>query len=195
MGGVQVIFLPLRVFAPLTYVSSAQINCVVPYEVAGVANLQVEVLYLGQTSNAFVLQTTTATPGLFTQTGSGTGSGAVEQYDPQGNYHGVNSTSNPASPGWILTVYGTGEGQTSPQGVTGRVISSANVFPVLNPMTATIDGLPANVTYSAEAYGLVSGVWQVNVQVPPGVHTGIPVNISLTLGGKNSQAGVTVALK
>jgi uncharacterized protein (TIGR03437 family) len=62
-------------------------------------------------------------------------------------------------------------------------------------MTATIDGLPANVTYSAEAYGLVSGVWQVNVQVPPGVHTGIPVNISLTLGGKNSQAGVTVALK
>jgi len=64
MGGVQVKFLPQGIFAPLLYVSATQINAVVPYEVqtAG-SSVSVEVVYLGQASNAFVLQTTTTAPG------------------------------------------------------------------------------------------------------------------------------------
>jgi hypothetical protein len=74
MGGVQVEFLPSGVFAPLTYVSATQINCVVPYEVQTAANnLQVEVKYLGQVSNALGLQTAATAPGIITLDGSGPG--------------------------------------------------------------------------------------------------------------------------
>src|ERR1051326_5007527 len=59
LGGVQVVFLPVGIYAPLTYVSAGQINAVVPYEVAGVPNPQVEVLYLKQQSYAFALQVAT----------------------------------------------------------------------------------------------------------------------------------------
>src|ERR1017187_1681022 len=124
MGGVQVVFLPQGIPAPLTYVSATQINCLVPYEVqqAG-ANLSVEVKYLGQSSNAFVLQTVATAPGIFTSLNSGTGTAAMIQYDASGNYQGYNSSSNPASPGWTLVLYVTGEGSI-PSAVTGSVTST-----------------------------------------------------------------------
>jgi uncharacterized protein (TIGR03437 family) len=174
MGGVRVEFLPQGVYAPLTYVGATQINCVVPYEVQGVANLSVEVQYLGQASNAFVLQTAATAPGIFTSNYSGTGTAAMGQYDTSGNYQGINSSSNPASPGWYLTLWVT-----------------------LGPPTVLIDGLPAGgfYFYYAEAYGFVSGLMQVNVQIPTGIRTGQADSISLSIGGNTSQSGVTVQIR
>ncbi len=66
LGGVQVHFLPIDVFAPLTYASAGQINAVVPYEMAGLVNANVEVQY-GQTSNAFVVQVAATSPKAFSR--------------------------------------------------------------------------------------------------------------------------------
>ena len=195
MGGVQVEFLPSGVYAPLTYVSATQINAVVPYEVQTAGpNLSVEVKYLGQVSSASVLQTVATAPGIITLNGSGTGTAAMLQYDAIGNYQGINSGSNPASPGWVLVMYVTGEGLI-PSAATGSVTSTGNVRPLAGPPAVLIDQLPATVLYYGEAGGDVSGVMQINVQIPQGIRTGQADTISFSIGGNTSQNGVTVSVR
>jgi len=194
MGGVQVIFLPQGIPAPLLYVSALQINAVVPYEVqtAG-GSVSVEVKFLGQPSNAFVLQTATTVPGIFTTNG-GTGTAAMLQYDASGVFQGQNSGSNPAGPGWVLVLYVTGEGSI-PSPVTGAVTSANNVKPLNGPPTVLVDQLPATVQYYGEAVGIVSGVMQMNVLIPQGIRTGQADTISFTIGGNISQQNVMVQIK
>jgi uncharacterized protein (TIGR03437 family) len=83
----------------------------------------------------------------------------------------VNSTSNPAAKGSIVVLYGTGEGQTSPTGVDGRL--ALNVFPKpVLPVSVRIGGRVAEVLYFGAAPGLVAGVSQANVRIPADVSTG-----------------------
>jgi len=185
--------------APLIYVSSGQINAIVPYEInrpVYLQNVNVYVKYLGQTSNAISLAQVSAAPGLFTANASGSGPGAILNSDLT-----LNSAGNPAPAGSTVVLYLTGEGQTQPAGVSGKVTSGTAPFtlPVLTP-TVTINGQPAQVSFYAEAPTLVSGVLQINVQIPPGTPSGAqPVVVSL--GGNASQmnangiGAVTVAVK
>jgi len=154
------------------------------------------VKYLGQTSNAISLAQVSAAPGLFTANASGSGPGAILNSDLT-----LNSAGNPAPAGSTVVLYLTGEGQTQPAGVSGKVTSGTAPFtlPVLTP-TVTINGQPAQVSFYAEAPTLVSGVLQINVQIPPGTPSGAqPVVVSL--GGNASQmnangiGAVTVAVK
>ena len=65
----------------------------------------------------------------------------------------------------------------------------------LLPVAVLIDGQPAaSISFAGEAPGLVSGVMQLNAQIPPGARSG---NLSLvvSIGGGNSQAGVTVSVR
>src|SRR5664279_3594016 len=195
MGGVQVTFQPGGVAAPLTYVSSTQINCLVPYEILGGGPVQVEVIYLGQRSNAVTLQYASTQPGIFTALGTGTGLASVQQYDAEGNYQGQNSSSNPGKAGWHLSFYLTGEGIIPAPAVTGKVTRNATVVPLLGPPSVLIDNLPSTVTYFAAAEGLVSGLMQVNAIVPPGVHTGQAVGLSLSMSGSSSQPGVVIYIR
>jgi uncharacterized protein (TIGR03437 family) len=133
MGGVQVIFLPQGIAAPLLYVSATQINAVVPYEISAAgSSVSVEVQYLGQASNAFVLQTATTAPGIFTYVGTGSGLAALNQYDPSGNYQGINSASNPASPGWVLVMYVRGAA-VAPHEATSQIGSAVVSGAAVNP--------------------------------------------------------------
>jgi uncharacterized protein (TIGR03437 family) len=200
MGGVQVKFVPGEIAAPLLFVDDAQINAVVPYGVAGIAGLSVEVLYLSQTSNLFPVSLTATAPGLFTSNSSGTGQVAANQYDNLGNYQNQNLAAAPAKAGWTLVLYMTGEGQVSPNVNSGAVTvynSSANPpvpVPVAGAPTVHIGNQPATVTFYGEAPGLVSGVLQINVLVPAGAGTGA-VPISVSIGTATSQASLTVALQ
>jgi uncharacterized protein (TIGR03437 family) len=190
LGGVQVLF--NGVPAPLTYASSTQINAVVPYEVAGILAPTVFVKFLGQTSNGFSLTRTTTSPGIFTQNSQGTGPGAILNPD-----YSVNGPNNPAAKGSVVSVYMTGEGQTSPAGVTGKVtnVTSVSQIPVpLLPIAVLINNQPANYTFAGEAPGFVSGVLQLNVQIPSNAPSGnLPIVVSI--GGNSSQNGVTVSVK
>jgi uncharacterized protein (TIGR03437 family) len=192
LGGVQVL---VNGFAsPLIYVSATQVSAVVPYEVAQFVSANVLVKFLGQTSNGVSMNVSTTSPGIFTLNSSGTGPGAILNQ----NFL-VNSPSNPASKGEVVTVYLTGEGQTSPAGVTGKVTTvSSNPPPLtpapLLPIGVTVGGQAANYTFAGEAPGFVSGVLQLNVQIPPTVGTGdLPIIVSI--GSNASQTGVTVSVK
>ncbi len=130
LGGVQVLFNGIP--APLTYVSGAQINAVVPYEIGGTLSFSVQVKFLGQTSNAFPLTSSPTAPALFTANGSGTGPGAILNQD-----NSYNGPANPAPKGSYVVLYLTGEGETVPAGVTGKVTTVSTTGP-LTPQPLTV---------------------------------------------------------
>jgi uncharacterized protein (TIGR03437 family) len=194
LGGVKVHFLPIDVNAPLTFVGAGQINAVVPYEVAGLTSVNVQVQYSDQTSPPVELQVAPTAPGIFTANGSGVGPGAIFNQD------GVtlNGPNHPEPRGGYVVVFATGEGQTNPPGVSGAVTTVAAAPPLtpapLASVKVLINGQLAATSFLGEAPSLVSGVLQLNVQVPLTVSPG-NVPIQIIIGGNGSQNGVTVTVQ
>ncbi len=192
IGGVQVL---INGFAsPMIYASASQVSAVVPYELKLFTTATISVKFLGQTSNFVSTNVTTTSPGLFTANSSGTGPGAIANSNGS-----INSPSNAAARGDIVVVYLTGEGETSPAGVTGKVTTVAappaplTPAPLL-PLSVTVGGQGANYTFAGEAPGFVSGVLQLNVVLPTNIAAG-DQPIVVTIGGNPSQQGVTVSVK
>jgi uncharacterized protein (TIGR03437 family) len=197
IGGVQVLFNGIP--APMIYAGSTQVSAVVPYEIASVANPSVWIGFAGQTSNAYQLSLATATPGLFAQNSAGSGPGAILNQD-----NSLNGPSHAAAKGSIIQMFMTGEGQTSPQGVTGKITSVSLPPPQVTPAPllpieiwiGNQPGLrwPAVYTYAGEAPGMVAGVMQLNVQIPTGVPSGT-LSILVYVGGSISQSSITVTVQ
>lgn len=105
----------------------------------------------------------------------------------------MNSPSNPAARGSIITIYATGAGETDPPGIDGMVAGSVLPKPIL-PVSVTIAGQAAQATYAGAAPGLVAGVMQVNARIPNGVSSGA-VAVLLQVGDQTSQTGVTLNVR
>ena len=187
LGDTKVFFDDVQ--APLIFVYPSQVSAVVPYVIAGKPTIQVRVEYKGLGTNLITLPTTTASPGIFTLDASGKGQGAILNEDGR-----VNSPSNPAARGSIIVLYATGEGQTDPPGVDGKVATGVLPKPLL-PVSVRIGGMPAEILYVGAAPGLLAGVLQVNARVPAELATTGAVPISLTLGTATSAPGVTVSIR
>ena len=110
---------------------------------------------------------------------------------------GARSAGNPAEQGSILVVYATGEGQTDPAGVDGRLASEVSPRPVAE-VEVTIGGLPAETLYAGAAPFLDrrvgSGVMQVNARMDRRVGSG-DQPVRLRVGERMSQEGVTAAVR
>jgi uncharacterized protein (TIGR03437 family) len=172
--------------APVIAVTTGQVNVMVPYGVSGRASTAVQVSYLGVTSAAINYNVAATVPGIYTVNQTGSGQGAILDQNLS-----VNGSSNPAAPGSVVAVYMTGEGITSPASTTGQVAVNLN-HPVL-PVTATVNGVTAQVQYAGSAPGIVYGVMQVNVLIPANAPAG-NLPIVITVGTTNTQTGVTVAV-
>ena len=183
LGGVQVLI--NGVAAPMLYAGAGQVSAIVPYEIAApafIASPTLQIKYLGRTSNGFPLTQAASAPAIFTANSSGTGPGAILNADLS-----VNSKDNPATKGDPVVLYVTGEGQSIPAGVTGKLTAVTPPFPQsILPPAVTINGQSAPVVFYAEAPGLVAGVLQINVQIPATVPSG-DLAIVVTIGGRNSQ--------
>jgi uncharacterized protein (TIGR03437 family) len=187
LGGTSVLFDGAA--APLLYASPDQINAIVPYSVAGNATTQVTVTAQGKTIASVTLVTAATAPSIFTLDSSGVGPGAILNQDSS-----VNSQSNPASKGSVISIYASGAGQTYPPGVDGQISGAVLPTPTL-PVSVQIGGQNAIVLYAGAAPELVAGVLQVNVLVPSDVSSGPAVPVVLTVGGTTSQPGVIVAIR
>lgn len=194
LSGVQVLFNGTP--GPILYVSSSQINAIVPYSVAGRLDTFVQVRYRGVTSNTITLPVTSAVPGVYTLNSSGSGPGAILNANG-----GVNGPGNPSDKNAVIVIYVTGEGivqnANGARPDTGQIVNVASIADLprpLLPVAVLIDGQPATVTYAGSAPGYVAGLCQINVVVPPTVNSGnVPIVISI--GSNTSQAGVTVAVR
>ncbi|MEZ5400576.1 MAG: SBBP repeat-containing protein [Bryobacteraceae bacterium] len=175
------------VAAPMLYASGAQSSCIVPYGVAGKQTVQVVLEYRGTRSAPVTVQVVAAKPALFSANSSGRGPGAILNQD-----YSVNSAVNPAEQGSYVQLYGTGEGETDPPGVDGRLANGVFPKPKL-PVSVTIGGRAAEIAYAGAAPGAVAGLMQINAKAPQGASGNLEVIV--TIGGARSQTGLTVAVK
>lgn len=189
--GVQVLF-DGKYPAPLTYVSTGQVNAVVPYEIAGETTTQITLQYGNQTSAAFQAPVQAATPGIFTLDANGVGPGAILNQD-----YSVNGNLHPAARGSTVMIFCTGGGVTVPQSTDGALTPGVNALdPTVQPVTVTIGGVASpSVAYAGGAPGAVAGLIQINAVVPPNVTPGSNVPVVVQIGSWQSQTGVTMVVQ
>jgi uncharacterized protein (TIGR03437 family) len=106
--------------------------------------------------------------------------------------------TTPATQGSVVAVYMGG--QTNPQSATGSVNPLIQLMPLAgwtlgsSNVTVKVNGVPATVTFAGAAPGLVTGVIQVNFQVPNGV-SGNSQPLSITIDGATTAVGPTMAVQ
>ncbi|MEP6714667.1 MAG: hypothetical protein ABJC09_03780 [Terriglobia bacterium] len=175
LNGVQVLFNGSPV--PLFFAGTEQINFQVPMSApqSGTADLQVFEVATGRVLGDSLVSMNTVAPGLFTQAGNGSGAAAATNEDGT-----INSQTNPAIAGKVITLYGTGQGfidGAPPDGnVAGKALSvsrAPTVFIGAHILTGP------DVLYSGLAPTLV-GVWQINARIPVDTIT-LPDNPTIVL--------------
>jgi uncharacterized protein (TIGR03437 family) len=107
---------------------------------------------------------------------------------PAGLFPGV--TTEPAKPGDILLLFGTGFGPTTPAVVPGRVFSGAAPLADLSALQVRIGGMSVVPSFAGLSG---SGLYQFNVTVPnlpDGNH-----RIEMLINGQQIQADVQLAVR
>ena len=168
---------------PLFFVSGTQINAQVPFELmAGAGTVTAQVKRGSETSAAQPIGIAAVSPGVFTLNEQGTGAGAIlhaEDFQPV-------SESAPAQPGEFLAIFCTGLGPVQPEVLSGDVAPTAEPLARTDsPPMVNIAGIAADVTFSGLAPGFV-GLYQVNVQVPLGVPSGVQ-DVEIIINGVSSK--------
>jgi len=201
LGGTQVFV--NNTASALFYVSPGQINLPLSMSLpsGGTVDLQVVAQSTGQIYGGAEVALNSASPGLFTSGGTGTGQVAAINSDGS-----INSATNQQVRGNYMTLYGTGEGFVAnappdgqaatgpvPTAVTPQILLGAGVNAQYVPS--------ANIQYSGLAPTLV-GLWQINFQVPATAPTGgsVPIVVLMNSIPSNNpavpgQVAATIALK
>jgi len=175
--------------APIIYTSSSLVAAIVPYSVYGQTSVPVTVTFNGKTSATTTVPVALTAPGCFTADTSGTGQAAAVNSDGS-----LNSAANAALVGDFVTLYCTGEGQTTPGGVDGKLANAAPYPAPLQYVNATVNGVPASVLYAGAAPTLVAGVIQINLQIPTGIPASTAIPVVVNMGGTNAPA-VTISVR
>jgi uncharacterized protein (TIGR03437 family) len=186
--------------APLLYVSGKQSSAIVPYAVAGQTSVDVQAEYKGVRSEAVTVPVLASRPGIFTLDASGHGQGAIWNADGS-----LNSPSNPAQRGSIVSIYGTGGGEAAPGIVDGEILSDDLPGTSL-PVSVFFDFYSeygpnqGEVLYAGGVSGSVAGLLKLDVRVPPAppdaiVVTAEPVPFALVIGSHWTVFQVTMGLR
>jgi uncharacterized protein (TIGR03437 family) len=99
---------------------------------------------------------------------------------------------SPAKPGDIITLWGTGFGPTNPAYAAGQIVTG--LAPVAGTVTVTIGGQDAPVSYAGLSPQSISGLYQINVQVPAGIADGDQPVVA-NVNGVSTQDGVTIPIQ
>lgn len=173
--------------ATVLYGGLGQINAIVPFGLDISQPAQVEVLQNGTTLTTTV-PVAAASPAVFTLSTTGIGPGAILNQD-----YTINSVRLPAARGSVIMIYATGFGALNPLPMDGQLAQVLSSTPA--PVTASVDGIPAQVLYAGTAPNLIDGTVQVNVQIPAGAHTNPAAPLNLVMGSFAIAPGVTVAIQ
>jgi len=175
LGGVQVLVNGTP--APLLYVAPNQINLQVPYETGENYGYGAEQLQVTAPSATVTMQfPMTPSLGLFMIDG-GPLAAALNQDGT------VNSASNPAAQGSVVTLFGTGAswGPSLADGALAPAAAPLSQF--TNEFQVQANGVYASILYAGAAPTLIDGAFQLNVQLPVGITIPEAGRVSLTLTG------------
>lgn len=157
--------------ATLFYTSATQINALAPASLTPNSSTTMSIVVDGAAAAGSSVSVVAAAPGIFTVSG-GTGQAAANNQDGS-----LNSASNPAARGSVVSLYATGQGSA-----TGSDVS------------VTIAGYNAPILYAGPAPGF-PGLMQINAQIPGGFLPPGVQSVVLAVGDATSQAGVTLAIQ
>ena len=164
--------------APMFYASPGQINVMIPAELQVNQQYQVVVHTNAGYSRPEVITTASATPGLLTNS-----DGTLIAQD--GNFQLINA-KNPAHAGQVVVLYLVGMGATTPVVPSGTPSPSSPLAKVSTQAQVSVDGNPAQVSFAGLTPNFV-GLYQVNVQIPPGARSGsLPVVVMQGTASSNS---------
>ncbi len=163
---------------PLHFVSPGQINFLIPNNAPSSGSMDVSVIResTGQILATGLIPMGPYAPGLFTSAGNGTAQLAATNQDGS-----INSASNPAKRGDIITLYGTGLGSVAGAPDDGNVPGQQVHGPVPRVVIGAGFVPDGNIQYSGLAPGLI-GVWQINVRIPENTAPGDAIPLSVILG-------------
>ncbi len=191
IDGVRVTIDGLPAF--INFVSANQINLQAP-ALTRTGMVPVVVTTPGGTSETVMANVVREAPGLFLLPQSPVRYPAVVRATdgrliaPAGLFPGV--TTEPAKPGDILLLFGTGFGPTTPAVVPGRVFSGAAPLADLSALQVRIGGMSVVPSFAGLSG---SGLYQFNVTVPnlpDGNH-----RIEMLINGQQIQADVQLAVR
>ena len=180
--------------APLVFSSPLQLNIQIPWELEQVTNAPFTITRTAGPliSSTLSLTVLSSNPGIFTTNQSGSGQGAIQIANtsslaaPSGAFPG----SRPASRGEFISIFCTGLGPVNNTPATGAPAPDASST-LIGPVTVTIDGLPATVSFAGLAPGFV-GLYQVNAQVPANATVGSAVTVKLFAGADSNTVTIAV---
>jgi len=163
--------------APLLFVSTHQINAVVPFEVRGKTSILLRVKSANKSTTPLKLLVVPAYPEIFSMS-AGTPAALFEHNAAAINEDGsVNSPSNPARLGSTITFWVDGAGQFTPGLTDGMVVKASTAVPELPVSVAYDVGFPDAQTLAATfkaAPGQVAGVLEVAAKLPDDVPGSYP---------------------
>ncbi|HTS49745.1 MAG TPA: IPT/TIG domain-containing protein [Bryobacteraceae bacterium] len=193
-------------------IGASQIDLLVPYELPYTGTVKVAVSTGTQTSPDYSLTMAAATPGMYyiQDPSTATRFNIIAQFNntawldmpasmatalmipgscAANTISPLSLCGQPAHPGDVLVLYGTGLGLATPNGdPNGKPLTTGNVAPadgsvlyetVVTP-TITVGGFPAKVLFSGITPGF-TGEYQIDFQVPDGV-TGDDVPVVFSMG-------------
>jgi len=167
------------------YVSPSQINVIVPDDPAN-GGVNVQVTSQGVTSNIVTADKEDFGPSLFLFT---------SRYPAAAHNNGVylgppnllsGMVTEPATPGEVILLFGTGFGPSDPPVAAGQLVTNAT--PPAQLVTATVGGVPANV----QGYLVYPGMYQFNLTVPQLPAGDAPLELSVA--GRGTQSGVMLSI-
>jgi uncharacterized protein (TIGR03437 family) len=145
--------------APIYFVSSGQINVLVPFSTAG-PTATIVVQNAGATSNTVTVPVAATAPGVYSLDSSGLGSGAILHAD----FSLVND-ANPAAAGETVLIYLTGMGTTNPTVPDGTAGTVSTLYKSVSDVGVYVAGNAGTIAFNGLAPGF-PGLYQINVTLP-----------------------------
>jgi uncharacterized protein (TIGR03437 family) len=161
LAGVQALFDDYA--APLLYVSDTQIIAVVPFALSGQTSARLRLSWNGVAAPDFPVAVVPTMPEIFKDA-----FGYAAALNEDGS---LNSADHPAKPGSVVAIWATGTGAIAAR--DGEIATSAQNYyccSVQAPYVSIIE-----VLYAGAAPGMVAGITQINLRVPPQLTTGIRI--------------------
>jgi uncharacterized protein (TIGR03437 family) len=173
---------------PLLFVSAAQVNIQVPWELTGQTEASLTAVVGGLASAGQSVKLAPFAPGIFAINGQSDGQGAILD----ASYRLVDA-ENPTTPGAVVQIYCTGLGAVTNQPATGAAAPNDPLAMTITLPRVTIGNAPAKVQFSGLAPGY-AGLYQVNAEVPAEASRGIAVGVTIFIGEAASNT-VTIAVR
>jgi uncharacterized protein (TIGR03437 family) len=177
--------------AYLSYISSLQINLIVPEVGSGPQDVVVKNTIGASTPLAATVSTTGPAFLLWPKNQAVATSVNYALLAESGTFPGA--TTAPAKPGDVVVLWGTGFGPTDPADPIGEETPTKGTYSTTTLPTVTLNDVPVKV-YGAALAGGEGGIYQVAIQVPSSMPDG-NWDVQASIGGVKSPSGVVLAVQ